>query len=120
MTDIRIEFISSSVLNGMDSNARVGYLIKIIRSGSLVVLEERLTPEEEKLLIEETMNIVDDRFTGIEISSLGGEGSSWRDSLIRMLGGKTGGLTVIGPAKMIKAIKKDGNKINVLAGLKGD
>lgn len=120
MSDIRIEFISANVLNSMSSSARIAYLLKVIRSGSLIVLEERLGAEDEKLLIEETMNIIDDRFTGIEISSLGGGSADWKDAIIRMLGGKTSGLTVIGPAKMIKAIKKDTNKINLLAGFKGD
>lgn len=121
MPDLRIEFVSATVLKDLESAKRIDYLLKVIRKGSIIVLEEKLSPEEERLLIEETMNIVDDRFTGIEISSLGAaETSIWKDRIIRLLGGKTGGLTVIGPAKMIKEIRNDRSKINLLAGFRGD
>ncbi|MCX8200063.1 MAG: DUF2073 domain-containing protein [Candidatus Micrarchaeota archaeon] len=121
MPDIRIEFVSSAVLRDMESAKRIEYLLRVIKRGCLIVLEERLGPDEERLLIEETMNLVNDKFTGIEISSLGASSTSqWKERIIRMLGGKTSGLTVIGPAKMIKEIKNDRSKINLLAGFAGD
>ncbi|MEM3364568.1 MAG: DUF2073 domain-containing protein [Candidatus Micrarchaeia archaeon] len=121
MPEIRIEFVSAAVLRDMESAKRIEYLLRVIKRGCLVVLEERLGPEEERLLIEETMNLVNDKFTGIEISSLGANSTSqWREKIIRFLGGKTSGLTVIGPAKMIKEIKNDRSKINLLAGFTGD
>ncbi|MGB9635203.1 MAG: OapB/ArvB family protein [Candidatus Micrarchaeia archaeon] len=118
--DIRIEFVSSNILGGMDSKRRVDYLIDVIKKGYIIVLEERLDREDEKLLLEKTMGLIDDRFTGIEISSLGEYKEDWRNTIIRMLGGKTGGMTVIGPAKLIKAIKNEKDKINLLAGLRGE
>lgn len=120
MEEIRIEFVSSAALSGMDSQGKVGYLIDVIRGGSIIVLEGRLQPEDERMLIEQTMSIVDDKFTGIEISSLGSEKEGWKSAIIRLLGGKTGGMTVIGPARLIRAIKKDSTKINLLAGLRSE
>ena len=121
MPDIRIEFVSAMALKDLESSERIDYLLKVIRKGSLIVLEEKLTPDEERALIEETMNFVNDKFTGIEISSLGPvETNQWKEKVIKFLGGKTGGLTVIGPAKIIKEIKNDRSKINLLAGFGGD
>jgi hypothetical protein len=121
MPDLRIEFVSASVLKDFESAKRIDYLLKVIKRGSLIVLEEKLAPDEERLLIEETMNLVNDKFSGIEISSLGAiEAKQWKERLIKLLGGKTSGLTVIGPAKIIKEIKNDRSKINLLAGFTGD
>jgi len=116
MPDIRIEFVSSAVIGSMQSNERIRYLLKVIRKGAIIVLEERLQFDEEKELIQETMGMINDRFTGIEISSLGGKTEGWKNAVIRALGGRTSGLTVIGPAKIIKAIRNDKEKINLLAG----
>lgn len=120
MANIKMEFVSSKALNDMESSARIKYLLNVIRKGYIIVLEEKLNPDEERLLIEKTMQIVDNKFTGIEISSLGMQAESWKNAIIKLLGGKTSGLTVIGPAKLIKTIKNDQNKINLMAGLKGD
>lgn len=84
----------------------------------ILVVEESLTPFEESKLIESTMEEVNEKFPGIEISTLrSDEGSSIsiRERLIKLLGGSTGGLTVIGPSKFVKEIKKDPQRISLLA-----
>lgn len=117
--DIEIEFISVSELEDKTSDEKVEYILERVKKNSILVVEKSLTASEEASLIEETMNQVDDKFPGIEVSTLGEKNiEGLRERLIKMLGGSTGGLTVIGPAKLVKRIKKEPTKIKLLAGKK--
>lgn len=117
--DIEIEFITSDELGPVESQERVKQILDRVKKNKILVVEESLSPLEETMLIEKTMEEVDDKFTGIEISTLREKGSmGLRERLIKALGGKTGGLTVIGPAKLVKKIKKEPTKILILAGKK--
>lgn len=115
MADLGIEFVSTKILSEMKDNEATEYLLKVIRRGDMIVLDEKLPPSQEKELFKRTMEIIDDDFTGIEISSIGDSETNWKNSIIKLLGGKTTGLTVIGSAKIIKNIKNQKDKINLLA-----
>ena len=115
MADLGIEFVSTKILSEMEESEATDYLLKVIKKGDMVVLDEKLPPSQEKELFRKTMELVDSKFTGIEISSIGDSGDSWKNSIIKLLGGKTTGLTVIGSAKIIKKIKNEKDKINLLA-----
>jgi len=114
MADICIEFISTKTLS-RHADDKLDYILGNIRDDKIVVLEDPLNSREEKDLIRETMKYVDNKFTGIEISTLGGEDGGIRAILIGMLGGKKPGLTVIGPSKLIRQMKKDPNAIHLFA-----
>jgi len=115
MADLGIEFVSTKILSEMENDKATDYLLKVIKKGDMIVLDEKLPPAQEKELFRKTMEIVDNKFTGIEISSIGESNESWKNSIIKLLGGKTTGLTVIGSAKVIKKIKNEKDKINLLA-----
>ncbi len=112
---VKIEFLASNVLPS-ESYAKIGFILENIREDKIIVLEDKLTALEERELIAETMKIIGNDFSGIEISTLGGTGEWWKETLIKMLGGKTNGLTVIGPSDLVKQVKKDPDKIRLLAG----
>ena len=112
---LQIEFISSVALKPLDEQGKRNYILKSVRKNKIVVLDGMLTPEEEKNLIQETMKSIDGQFPGIEISTLGKNEDDLRVKLIRLLGGTIGGMTVIGPSKLVKEIKKDPNRLNLLA-----
>ena len=113
--DLQIEFISSEALRPMDEQDRTSYILRSVKKNKIIVLDGMLSPLEEKNLIEETMKKIDSRFPGIEISTLGRNEDDLRSRLIKMLGGTIGGLTVIGPSKLVKEIKKNPNRLNILA-----
>lgn len=113
---IEIEFISSDVLRGKESDEKMEFILKKIKKNKILVVEESLTAVEETKLIEKTMSEIDDKFRGIEISTLKEKTEGGiREKLIRLLGGTTGGLTVIGPSHLIKKVKKEPQKILLLA-----
>ena len=114
---IHIEFVSADVLEDMGSDEKMNYILDHVKEDKILVIEEGMSPIEETALIEATMKQVNKKFPGIEVSSLREKGEDGiREKLIRMLGGRTGGLTVIGPSKLVKKIKKDPSHITMLAG----
>ncbi|HDI73040.1 MAG TPA: DUF2073 domain-containing protein [Candidatus Altiarchaeales archaeon] len=114
---IELEFISSNMLNKKNGEDKMKFILDKIRQNKILVIEESLSTTEEAKLIEATMKHVSDKFPGIEVSTLGEKSEKGiRERLIRMLGGRTGGLTVIGPSKLIKKIRKEPQQISVLAG----
>ncbi len=117
--EIEIEFISSEILNEKKREEKIKFILEKIKKNKILVIEESLSALEEAQLIEETMAIVDDKFPGIEVSTLKDRvDGGIRDKLIRLLGGKTGGLTVVGPSKLIRKVKKEPQKILLFAGKK--
>jgi len=119
MAGVQIEFVSSKVLEGKDSDHKIKYILDGVRKDKILVLDEALSPAEEKMLIERTMELVSRDFSGIEVSALGkfsrGE-NDLKTALIRLLGGRTSGLTVVGPSNLVREIKRDPNKLHLLAG----
>jgi len=116
---IELEFISSDVLLKKESSEKIKYILDRIKKNKILVVEESMSALEESKLIEATMNQINNKFSGVEISTLKDKGSEGiRQKLIRFLGGSTGGLTIIGPSKMIRKVKKQPQRISLLAGEK--
>lgn len=115
--DIEIEFISSGMLKLKDSEEKLDFILDRIKEGKILVVEKSLTSREESKLIEQTMKEIDDRFSGIEISTLKEEQEKGiKNKLIKILGGGPQGLTVIGPSKIVKKIKREPQRISLFAG----
>ena len=113
---IQIEFLTTAVLSQKRGKAKIGYLLDMIRQNKILVLEDPLPNEEETALIEETMRKVSSKFPGIEIGTLGNAGpDDFRGQIIKFLGGKTGGLTVIGPSHLVRAMKRDPTSMSIFA-----
>ena len=116
--NIQIEFLTSSVLSQKAESEKISFIVANLRKGKILVLEDPLTHAEETRLIEATMKKVTSAFPGIEIGTLG-DGSvanDIRSQIIRMLGGKPGGFTVIGPSKLVRQIKRDPETLSLFAG----
>lgn len=88
-------------------------MVKDLQESTLILIDAKLTPEEETYLIEETMKKINPRFSGIELSSLDltaqdeGNLSRIKNAFVEMLIGKKRGMTIIGPAKVVRRIKKN-------------
>ena len=103
---------------------RVKKILNLVLGNKIVILQGRLRPEEEIRLIEDTMAMVDHlkTFKGIELAVVEPDGDEagfflkMRRGIARGLTGETNSLTVIGPASVVKEIKKDPRKIEVFLG----
>jgi hypothetical protein len=100
----------------MSSEDKVDFILKSVRKDTILVLEEPLSREEEKALITQTMKNITSDFPGIEVCTLGPGYDDLRSRFIKILGGRSGGLTVVGPSNLVKQIKRDPDKIRLLAG----
>lgn len=110
---VNIEFLSANALNQMDSKKRLNTIINAVKKNKIIVLEEGLTRNEERELFTKTMKEINKTkgFTGIEIVSMGEQVSVFRSSIIKILGGKTKGFTIVGPEKLVKEVQREPEKI---------
>ena len=117
---LRLQFIPYSEIANLSSENKISKVLRIVKSNRIILLEGKFSPEEEALLIERTMNSISRRFKGIEICSVGDQA---REDLINklkrnlakaILGINVSGMTIIGPASIVKEIKRDPDKIELL------
>ncbi len=118
---LTLQFIPHADIESLPSSERVGKLLKVVKENKIILLEGKLRPAEEAELIRRTMEEIDDSFKGIEISPLNvhrKEDQAFfrkvRTLLISLLLGDRQGLTIIGPATIVKEIKADPDKIQLL------
>ena len=107
MTEIKMDLISEDKINSMSSMEKLRFVLDGVKSGNIVILEGGLTSEEQMKLIELTMAEVDDNFPGIEIS-----GYPSKRGFLNLK--KKTRLTVIGPANVMRTIKKDKDFISTV------
>lgn len=89
-------------------------VLRDLQRDAIILIDAKLTPEEEKELIRQTMEQVSDRFKGIEMSSLDFSReksqslfADIRTRIGEMILGKKRGVTIIGPAHVLRKIKKN-------------
>ena len=117
---LTLQFVPYSDIESLGSARRVKKLLDIVKQNKIVLLEGRLKKEEETDLIEITMEEIDDKFKGIELSVIypsKAEGAllkKMKQNFVSFLLGDRQGITIIGPASIVKEIKKDPNKIELL------
>lgn len=100
---------------------RVKKILNLVLDNKIVLLQGRLRPEEEGRLIEDTMALVDHikNFQGIELAVVEpntrnqGFLTKAKYGFAKMLVGDSNALTIIGPASLIREIKKDPSKIDL-------
>lgn len=119
---LTLQFIPYSEIAHLESVNRIKKLLRIILDNKVVVLQGRLKPEEETRLIEDTMimigNIKD--FKGVELAVITGENEEqtffdkMRFGLVKIISGQQNAITIIGPASIVKEMKNDPKKLEVM------
>ena len=119
---LTLHFIPFSEISGLESFERIRKLLKIILDNKVVVLQGRLDPEEETRLIEDTMIMVGNikNFKGVELAVISPDANDMtfinkvKFGLAKALTGQHNALTIIGPATVIKEMKKNPSKLEVM------
>jgi hypothetical protein len=117
-----IQFLPFSEIKDLDSSERIKKILRIILRNNILIVQGRLNPEEETRLIEDTMAMIDHvkGFKGIEIAVIeNGKNEGIFDRFRKkvanvLVGGNLGAVTIIGPATIIKEIKRDPRKIELM------
>lgn len=118
---LTLQFMPFSEIIRLESVERIKKLLKIVLDNKVIVLQGRLRPHEETRLIEDTMVMIGNipGFKGVELAviSPGSEQSftqKFSNGLARLLTGQENALTIIGPASIVKEMKKDPSKLEVM------
>lgn len=111
---LKMDFLSSDALKDSSSIEKISMIVERVKKGEILVIEGGLKPEEEAELIETTMREIDvESFVGIDIYTLEKDESSF----FGLSKKKTVGITIIGPANIMKQVKRKSNFISMVASL---
>jgi hypothetical protein len=119
---LTIHFMPYSEIAKEDTIHRIKKILGLVLDNKLIILQGRLKPEEESKLIETTMTLIGNvkGFQGVEISTLSGDSENKnlfdrvRHNIAKILVGEQDAITLIGPASLVKEIKKDPKKIELM------
>ncbi len=117
---LTLQFVPYSEIEYISSVGRIRKLLNIAKENRIVLLEGRLRKEEETELIKATMEEINKDFKGIELSVIYPNKKEsdlfkrLKRNFVNMLLGDRQGLTIIGPASIVREIKKDPDKIQLL------
>lgn len=117
-----IQFFPYSEIKSLDSNERIRKILNVVLGNNILILQGKLLPDEETRLIGDTMAMIGHvrDFKGIELAVISGNGEEGFISKLRknvanaLSGGDLGAVTIIGPATVVKEIKRNPKKIELL------
>jgi hypothetical protein len=120
--DFIIQFLPYSEIRLLNSTERIKKILNIILGNNILILQGRLTSEEETRLIEDTMALIGHvrDFKGIELAVISGDEKAGffgkiRKGIVNALSkGDLGAVTIIGPATIVKEIKRNPKKIELM------
>jgi len=113
---VTMQLVPYNELQALTSVGRIRKLLSLAKEKKIVLVQGRLAKEEEAELIKATMEEINKDFRGIELAVIepNAKGGSFMDGVASMLLGNRVGMTVIGPASVVKSIRRDPNKIELL------
>lgn len=122
MDDLTIHFMPYSEIAREDTLGRIKKIMGIVLKNKIIILQGKLKADEEARLIENSMTLIGniDGFAGIEIASLSSENENRtmfegvRRNIARILVGEQDSITVIGPASVVREMKKDPEKVELM------
>lgn len=117
-----IQFMPYSEIRYLGSSERIKKILKIVLGNNILILQGKLKNEEETRLIEDTMAMIEHvkNFKGIELAVISSNGEEKFFGKIRkgiantLFKGDLGSITIMGPATIVKGIKRDPKKIELL------
>ena len=118
-----IQFLPYSEIRDLDSSQRIKKILGIVLGNNILILQGKLHSDEETRLIGDTMAMVGHvkNFKGIELAVISGNDeessfySNFKYGLANILtGGDVNAITIIGPATVVKEMKRNPKKIELL------
>jgi hypothetical protein len=110
---LTIQFIPYNQIAYLDSGEKIRKLLKEVKLNKIVLMQGRLNPSEETNLIQQTMEVIDEDFKGVEICTVYPAAKDTLGKVRSFLLGSRDGVTVIGPASIVKEIRRNPNKIEL-------
>jgi hypothetical protein len=117
---VTLRILPYSEIQHLSSLSRIRRILNIAKENKIVLLQGRLKKEEEAELIKVTMEEIDKKFKGIELAVVypneaknQGMIATFKNNIINRILGDMQGLTVVGPATVVKQIRNDPKKIEL-------
>jgi hypothetical protein len=117
---LTLEFIPYSQIQDLSSVGRIRKVLNTAKEGKIVLLQGRLRQEEEAELIKVTMEEINKEFRGIELAVINPDAKKETQmfrkiqrGFVNMLLGDSQGITIVGPANIVKKIQQDPDKIEL-------
>lgn len=120
MSNLELEIIPYTEIASLTGLGRIRRILKSVKKDKIVLLQGRLKQEEETELIKTTMEEINKEFKGVELAVIQPNGKDMdamdkaKQAIANFLLGDRQGLTIVGPATIVKEIKKDPHKISLL------
>ena len=118
---VTLTFLPYNEIEQLSSLSRIRKILNIAKENKIVLLQGRLKKPEEAELIKVTMEEIDKQFKGIELAVIYPNATAsstvfgmLKNNLVNKMLGDRQGLTIVGPATIVKQIKKDPKKIELL------
>lgn len=119
---LSLQVIPFAELDQLSISERVRKILALVLGNKIVLIQGRLRAEEEARLIEDTMALVDHvkHFKGIELAVIEPDMrdknvfTKMKYGIAKRLVGDSSALTVVGPSSVVKEIKRDPKKIELL------
>ena len=123
---LTLQYIPYVQIQNLSPEQRVQKLLNLVSENKILLMEGKLKKEEEASLIERTMEQIgqneNNDFKGIELSTIDPKSrhrnseflAKFRTAFASMLLGDRTGMTIIGPASIVKEIKQDPEKVELL------
>jgi len=107
---ISVYLVSRQKLAELSPDEKLKFILKEVKKGKILVLEHGLTAIEQASLIENTMREIEqDTFIGVEMEGYGEDKSTFIQKILGII--KKPRMTLIGPADLLKTVKKDNHMI---------
>jgi len=119
---VSLQFVPHAEIAYLSSFKRIKYLVELAVQNKILLIQGDLASTEQADLIEETMRRIKGRskFKGIEIATFVPQSKemsifqSVKENMARALIGNRDVFTIIGPATLVREIRKDPTKIELL------
>ncbi|MFH1065995.1 MAG: DUF2073 domain-containing protein [Nanoarchaeota archaeon] len=120
--NLTFKFVPFNEINSLTPEKRINRLLDIVKKDKIVFLQGRLKPSEETWLIQKTMEqqAANREFRGIELFTIYPEVKNeklfaqMKSFFVNFLMGARDGFTIIGPGTIIKEIKSNPDKTELL------
>lgn len=120
---LSFQYLPYREYSGLTMDQKFKKIFGIVKKNKIVLMQGRLKPQEEAQLIEETMTQITKRFAGISFCTIqpnqngkrgGAKGSSmFKDTFYNLFLKNRDTLTIIGPANIVREIRKNPNRIDL-------
>jgi len=117
---LTLQYMPYGEIEQLQSEERVRKILSVVKKNRIVLLEGKLEREEETELIKQTMESISESFKGIELGAINpterGDAAfiqKLKKNMATLLMGNRQGMTIIGPASIVRQIKQDPEKIQV-------